>query len=186
MDMRESLTVRTVTALQRLADLENRGRNLTGPKAGVLKTALHELETSLEELRVASEQLNELMDDVAEVREDANRLEAQFTEFRDALPVSCVLTDQTGQITNANTAAGELLNVAPRHLAGKPLSLYMTERDQFFTLLNGARLAMEPARGELMVRPRERKPRVMTVQLGQLREGDRLCWFFQDVPPPPR
>lgn len=180
MDTRESLTVRTVTALQRLADLENRGRTLTGPKAGVLKSALHELESALEELRVASEHLNEMMDTVAEARADAGKVEALFEEFREVLPVSCLLTDAAGQIADANSAAGDLLNVAPRHLNGKPLSLYMVQRDQFFTLMRAARLAPELARAELMVRPRERKPRVMSVQLVQLRRDDRLCWFLQD------
>lgn len=180
MDMRESLTVRTVRAQQRLTDLETRGRGLTGPKAGVVKTALHELDTALAELRRASEQLDELVDEVAELRADSNRVEAQFSEFRDALPVCCVLTDDTGLIAEANTAAGELLNVAPRHLTGKPLLLYVAQRDRFFTLLNAARLATEPARDELLVRPRERKPRVMTVHLEQLRQNNLMCWFFQE------
>ena len=57
MDIRESLTVRTVGALQRLADLEERGKTLAGPKASVLKTALRELESALEELREAGAEI---------------------------------------------------------------------------------------------------------------------------------
>ena len=180
MDMRESLTVRTVTALQRLADLEERGKMLSGPKAGVLKTALQELETALEELRVASEHLNTMVDEIGEARSDAKKIEAEFGEFRNLLPLGCVTTDAQGNILDANTTAGEILNVAPRHLAGKPLSLYMVERDRFFTMLNGSRFTTERVRGDLAVRPRERKPRTMVVQLSHAAKSDQLYWFFQE------
>jgi PAS domain-containing protein len=180
MDMRESLTVRTVTALQRLADLEERGKTLAGPKAGVLKTALRELETALEELRVASEQLNIMVDEMAEVRSDAKKVEAEFDEFRELLPLGCVLTDTDGTILQANGAAGDLLNVAPRHLVGKPLSLYMVDRDRFFKMISMIRLSPERLTNELAVRPRERKPRVMSLQLGRGRASSDLYWFFQE------
>src|SRR5688572_12108993 len=109
MDMREALTMRTATALQRLADLEERGRTLAGPKATVLKTALRELEAALEELRVASEQLNESVEEMAQTRMVAHNVESRFTEFRNLLPLASLITDRQGQIVDANTAAGELL-----------------------------------------------------------------------------
>lgn len=183
MDIRESLTVRTVTALRRLADLEERGKALSGPKAHVLTTALRELEMALEELRVASEQLNEMVDEMAETRSGASRAENRLSEFRNFVPVSCVQTDRGGRILDANMAAGELLNVAPRHLSGKPLSLYMVERDRFFEILNGIRPSTHMVRGELAIRPRERKPRVMGLQLSYASQDDELYWFFQDGAP---
>ena len=183
MDMRESLTVRTVSALQRLADLEARGKTVTGPKAGVLKTALRELEASLEELRTASEQLNELMDEVAGIKVGSARLETQLAEFREAVPIPCILTDVQGAIWETNVRAGDLLNVAPRHLAGKPLSLYMVHRDEFFALMNGLKFGDHSPAATLMVRPRERKPRLMDTTVTRLPEADRLCWFFREPPP---
>jgi PAS domain-containing protein len=184
MDTRESLTVRTVTALQRLADLEDRGRTVTGPRAALLKTALRELETALEELRTASEQLNEAMDDMAGVRFNSQKIGAEFREFRDALPLACVISDDTGQIVEANEPAGTLLNVAPRHLQGKPLALYMAQREQFFAMVTAARRVEGSLEETLTVRPRERKPRQMAVQVCLLKEADRLCWFFQDARDP--
>lgn len=180
MDTRESLTVRTVSALRRLADLEERGKTVTGARADVLKTALRELEASLEELRTASEQLNEAMDELAGVRIGSARLEAQLVEFREAVPLPCVLTDAGGVISDANVRAGDLLNVAPRHLSGKPLSLYMVNRDEFFALMNGLKFDDHSVAAALLVRPRERKARAMTTTVTRLREADRLCWFFQE------
>ena len=182
MDTHEALTVRTVSAMQRLIDLEARGKTLGGPNAAVMRTALRELETALEELRVASEQLNSMVDEMAEVRSDAQKIEAQFAEFRDLVPLGCVTTDGEGSILDANTAAGELLNVAPRRLGGKPLSLYMVERDKFFALLQRLRFASQPVAGELSVRPRERKPRVVDVEVCSSRAADLLYWFFKERP----
>ena len=184
MDTRDSLTVRTVSALQRLADLETRGRSVPVEKSGVLKSALGELELALEELRTASEQLNELMDDISGARAAAQKTQTEFTEFRDAVPLPCVLTDDSGQILEANPAAGALLNVNRRHLAGKPLALYMMERDHFFRLIASIQKLAEPATAELIVRPRERKPRPMSIRASRLEEADRLCWFFSDVRSP--
>jgi PAS domain-containing protein len=180
MDIRETLTIRTVSALQRLADLEERGRTLAGPKAAVLKTALRELEGALEELRVATDQLNETVDEMAGARFEAKQLDAEFTAFRDVLPVGCIITDSAGGIVSANAMAGELLNVAPRHLAGKPLSLYMVDRERFFGMLSTLRITRETLREALGVRPRERKPRTMLIQLSQIQDGQRLYWFLQE------
>jgi PAS domain S-box-containing protein len=182
MDARESLTVRTVSALQRLADLESRGRTVTGEKAGVLKTALRELEAALEELRTASEQLNELMDGMAVARHNVSKTEAEFREFRDALPIACVWTDATGQIVDANPLAGDLLNVAAKHLRGKPLALYMVDRDQFFRMIATAERQLGSPSATLEVRPRERKARPVAVHVSLLREAGALSWFFQEAP----
>ena len=178
MDTRESLTVRTATAFQRLADLEEKGRTLAGPRATVVKIALRELEAALEELRVATEQLSETVSEMAQARLDVQRVESQFNEFRNLLPVASITTDRHGQILDANAAAGDLLNVAARHLPGKPLSLYMVDRDRFFSMLNGIRFTSEAVRSDLGVRPRERKSRPMVVQMGPHRGTDNVCWFF--------
>ena len=180
MDIRESLTVRTVTALQRLADLEERGRTVTGPKAGILKSALRELESALHELRVASEQLNVMVDEIAEARSNAAQLEEDFDHFRRLLPVACLLTDRAGHILDANPAAGEMLNVTPRHLVGKPLSLFIVDRDHFFTIVNGLRFSTGTLKTDLAVRPRERKPRKLTVELAPHGRADQLYWFFHN------
>jgi PAS domain-containing protein len=185
MDIRETLTIRTVSALQRLADLEERGRALAGPKAAVLRTALRELEGALEELRVATEQLNEMVDEMSGARTEAKQLESEFTAFRNLLPVGSIITDPGGSIISANAAAGELLNVAARHLAGKPLSLYMVERDRFFGMLSTLRLTRGTVQGTLVVRPRERKPRTMDVQLSPIEDIQQLYWFLQEPVAPP-
>lgn len=181
MDSLESLTVRTATAFQRLADLEERAKNLAGPKAGVLKTTLHELESALEELRVASEQLNVMVDEMAEARADAQQIEGEFSEFRKLVPMGYLRTDAQGVIMDANVSAGEIFNVAPRHLAGKALSLYIVERDRLFRMLSCARSMPERMKEELTVRPRERKPRMMSVHLAQRDASDELYWFFQEA-----
>jgi PAS domain-containing protein len=169
-------------ARQRLADLERRGSVLSGTESRILKSALKELDMALEELKTASEQLYGMMDELAALRHAAELRERQFDELRQALPVPCILADDAGVIVAANLAASELLNVAERHLHGKPLLLFIGERDAFFNTINTARQVKETVKAEVIIRPRERKPRPMAVQLSQIENRSAWCWFFQDLP----
>jgi PAS domain-containing protein len=183
MNTAPSLTVRAAVARQRLADLERRGAAATGAESRLLKSALKELDQALEELKTASEQLYSMMDELATTRHDAELRDRQFDELREVLPVPCILMDDVGLIVTANGAASELLNVAQRHLHGKPLMLFVGERDAFFSALTTARQVKETLKTEIVIRPRERKPRPMVAQLSQLEHRAQWCWFFQEPLP---
>jgi PAS domain-containing protein len=186
MNTAQSLTVRAAVARQRLADLERRGANMTGNESRILKSALKELDLALEELKTASEQLYRMMDELALTRRDADLRDRQFDELRELMPIPCVLTDDGGLITSANVSASELLNVASRHLHGKPLLLFVGERDAFFAMYNRARQLKEALKGDITIRPRERKPRMMAAQLSQLEHRAQWCWFFHEPPVEPK
>jgi PAS domain-containing protein len=180
MNTAQSLTVRAAVARQRLADLERRGASATGSEARLLKVALKELDLVLEELKTASEQLYGMMDELAATRHDADLRDRQFDELREILPVSCVLMDDGGLIVTANGAASELLNVATRHLHGKPLLLFINEREAYFNVIATARQVKSRLKADITIRPRERKPRVMTAQISLLEHRALWCWFFQE------
>lgn len=182
----QTLTVRAAVARQRLADLERRGATVTGVESRILKSALKELDLALEELKTASEQLYTMMDQLAVTRREAELRDRQFDELRDVMPVPCVLMDDGGFIVNANGAASELLNVAPRHLNGKPLLLFVAQRDAYFNVVSTARQVKETVKTEITIRPRERKPRVMNAQISQLEHRAQWCWFFQEPAAPPK
>jgi hypothetical protein len=48
-------------------------------------------------------------------------------------------------------------------------------------MINGFRLASEKISRDLAVRPRERKPRLMSVQLGRGRDAEYLYWFLSEI-----
>jgi nitrogen-specific signal transduction histidine kinase len=176
----ESLNIRTIAARTRLTELERRldKSTTTGP---VVKPALKELSAAIEELQVANEQLSQHVTELAASRHDAAAMNARHGEFIDLVPLPCVWTDEQGAVHEANEATAALLNVAARRLAGKPLSLFVSDRPAFFDalglLLSGRSQAVEIA---VLVRPRERRPRHMRMTGHRLRHDQRLCWILRD------
>ena len=59
-----NLTLRTATAVGRLAELQRRAERITENRSPVTKSALAELSTALEELQVANEALQGQVDEL--------------------------------------------------------------------------------------------------------------------------
>ena len=159
-----TLSVKTAAAATRLAELEQRRERSGGDTARVTTVAVRELQAAIEELRVAIEQLNEMSDGVAASRVDAQAAETRYEELRDALPTASLFTDDAGVVLGANLAAGDLFNVSSRHLRGKPMMLFVADRDAFARLLRAAQPDCGPVITELTIRPRDRKPRRLQVR----------------------
>jgi chemotaxis methyl-accepting protein methylase/PAS domain-containing protein len=178
MNTLHSLTIRTTSALNRLAELQRRAQRLPPPGGGVVRPALKELTAALEELQVANEQLQSHVDELAAARVRADEVAARFDEFADLLPVPCLWTDDAGVIREANEAAAQLLNVARPRLAGKPLMLFLGDRQRFFDGLAALRMADAGAvELDMVVRPRERRSRTTRLFGRRAHHDDRWCWF---------
>jgi PAS domain-containing protein len=181
MDTLQILTLKTATAIGRLADLQRRADHAPGKAAPVIKPALRELTGALEELQVANEHLQTQVDELAALRWGALELQRRLDEFTDALPTACVWTDVAGVISDGNDAACVLLNISKQRLTGKPLMLFVSDRDALFgavhSLRDGTAATVEAV---MMVRPRERRPRRLRV-IGRRLEHDLRCvWFLQE------
>ncbi len=131
----QALVARAAAARKRLTALEGRIDEGDGASRVTLKLALRELGDVLEELHVASEQLYAASDDLAAARRDAVAHAERYRELHEGLPVPCILTNPEGCVDEANGHAATLLNVAGRYLVGKPMLLFMPERDQYFRML---------------------------------------------------
>jgi PAS domain-containing protein len=176
----QALTARAATARRRLAAFE--GRQVTGahPSADGMKAAMREVSDLLEELRVATEQLYAASDDLALARREAIANAERYRELHEGLPLPCILTNESGDVDEANTLAATLLNVARPYLAGKPLLLFLPEREQYFGMLD--RVRTEGSAGErLMVRPRDRRPRQVRIDVTALPHQLRWCWVFSEL-----
>jgi PAS domain-containing protein len=183
MDTIQILTLRTSTALGKLADLQRRADGATEKMAPVIKPALKELTGALEELQVANEHLQSQVDELASARWKVSTAEQRLEEFANAVPVPCVWTDAAGVIDDGNAAACALLNISRQRLPGKPLMLFITDRDALFAAMETLRRSGQSGTVELelTVRPRERRPRISRV-IGHTTEHDpRWTWFIQDV-----
>lgn len=176
----ESLNIRTTAARSRLTELERRLEK-SGTPGPVVKPALKELSAAIEELLVANEQLSQHADELAASRHDATATKARHDEFIDVMPIPCIWTDEQGAIERANEATAAMLNVAARRLTGKPLSLFVSDRVAFFDALDALR--SERSRVieiEVLLRPRERRPRQMRLTGRILQHDRRLCWMLRD------
>jgi PAS domain-containing protein len=173
-----TLSLKTAAAATRLAELELRRERASGDGGRLVTMALRELQHALEELRVAIDQLNEMSDSMAAARIDGQQLERRYAEFLDAVPVPCILSDDQGIIAFANDAASGLLNLSARHLVGKPLLLFVADRDYFLRLAHESGADAEPRGGDLTIRPRDRKSRRVTARVQHLAAHGQRCWFL--------
>lgn len=181
----QMLTLRRNAALDRLATLEKRAQRLGAPGANVITSALKELSAALEGIQVATEQIQLSVDELAAARHELQQVRQHFTDFIDMLPMACVWTTASGEIDVANSAAAELLNVSAARLAGRPLMLFLTERQAFADALRGlteglTRVIEVP----VVVRPRERRPRSMRLLGRNLPNDTRQCWFLMAAASP--
>jgi PAS domain-containing protein len=177
-----NLTLRTATAVGRLAELQRRAERVVEKPSLLAKSALAELTTALEELQVANETLQAQLDDLASAREQASSTQHALEEFANAMPMVVVWTDIGGVILKGNEAASQLLNIGKHHLQGKPLMLFVTDRPVLFEALRslGEVKGGPPVNVEVTVRPRERRPRKMQLSGRRLEYDGRCVWFLHE------
>jgi len=183
MNRLDNLTLRTTTALGRLASLQRRADKMsTSPS--LLRDALEELNTALEELRVANETMMDQASEMIPARNRSDDSRRELEAIFSAMPTPCVITGGDGTIVEANPAASALLNVGRQHLAAKSLFLFFMDRQRLIDAVTS------PPEGEfretLVLRPRERRARQVLLRGVRLPDGQRWCWFLESPPEVPR
>jgi two-component system cell cycle sensor histidine kinase/response regulator CckA len=181
MDQIETLTIRTTRALGRLAHLQRRA-DVAPTTPSIVRDALEELSAALEELRASHEHVAEQATQIAAARRQSGEVRRDYAMLFNAMPIACVFTDSAGTIADANSSAARLLNVGRQHLVGKPLILFFTNRDVLIRALDSR--TEEAFEHVIVVRPRERKPRTVSVRGTRMPDGQRWCWFMEDCPQP--
>lgn len=178
-----SLTLRTATAVGRLAELQRRAERLADKPSPIAKAALAELSTALEELQVANEALQTQLDELNAIRVNVESVQHANEEFAQALPIAVLWTDRAGVIEKGNDAASQLLNIGKYHLQGKPLMLFITDRGPLFAALRSLCEAegVPAVDVDITVRPRERRPRKMKLCGRRLQHDVRCLWFLHDA-----
>src|SRR6185436_11736796 len=180
-----NLTLRTATAVGRLADLQRRAeRPGTEPVSPIARAALKELSLALENLQVATEALQSQVDELNAANAKIANTHRMNEEFAQALPIAVLWTDREGVIEKGNDVASQVLNIGRYHLQGKPLMFFITDRGQLF----GALRSLCDAEGvpavdiDVTVRPRERRPRKMRLCGRRLQHDPRCVWFLHEAP----
>jgi PAS domain-containing protein len=180
-----NLTLRTATAVGRLAELQRRAERIADKPSPLAKSAIQELSTALEELQVANEALQNQLEEMTVLREQASSAQRALDEFANATPLAVLWTDHAGVIEKGNDTASQLLNIGKHHLQGKAMMLFVTDRAVLFTAMRSLCEApsVPSVDVDITVRPRERRPRRMKLSGRRLESDSRCVWFLHDLCP---
>ncbi|WP_017296510.1 PAS domain S-box protein [Nodosilinea nodulosa] len=112
--------------------------NELNQRAAELRSANRALQEALEELQVAQEELLQQNEALDLTRQQTEAEKQRYQDLFDFAPDGYLVTDITGSIQEANQAIAALLEVVPRLLGQKPLSLYIDgpDRPAFRSWLN--------------------------------------------------
>jgi len=181
-----SLTLKTATAVGRLADLQRRAEKHVDKPSPVTRAALAELSTALEELQVANEALQLQIDELGAARSQSQEAQQALDEFSNVMPLAVLWTDAAGVIEKGNEEASRLLNIGRHHLQGKPMMLFVTDRAVLFAALRSLceTTSLPSVDVEITVRPRERRPRKMRLRGCRMRRQPHWVWFLHEPGPP--
>jgi PAS domain S-box-containing protein len=181
---------RVAAALARVAVLRQKADRASDPEArDLLSEGLEELAQAFEELYVAQEELRVQTEALAAAEATADLERERYRDLFDLAPSGYLVTDPDGVIRQANRAAGDLLNVAPKYLTGKPLAVFVApaDRNPFLAQLAGLQ-AGQPARTQVLrVRPRPEGSDERVAELAVVPDRDpgtgreRLRWQLRDV-----
>ncbi|HJQ10373.1 MAG TPA: ATP-binding protein [Gemmatimonadaceae bacterium] len=145
-----------------------------------------ELLTMVEELRVADEELRVQNEELVSSRQAVDRERARYRELFDFAPDAYLVTDMNGTIREANLAAGRLLGVEPRFLAGKPIQAFFEEgsRTQYRKQLDQLCHSDRIDDWELWIVPRSKQRVPVTVSLSRALQRDEektaYRWILRD------
>jgi PAS domain S-box-containing protein len=158
----------------------------SAPKDEVAE-ALHDLQIALEEIEVADEEMALQNEELMVVHEALEAERLRYQNLFEHAPDGYLVTDLAGTLQEANLAAKHLLQVSSRALRGKPLVVFVDERDRsrfralFPRLQGGERFA----HWEVTLRARDRLeiPVLMTVsrEEGLLEKPAHLLWIVRDI-----
>lgn len=185
---------RVVALLQRTDIATNKVSQVPQEQQQLLIETSEELHIALEELRVAQEELYQQHEELYQqnlelvVARDAVEAERRrYQELFELAPNGYLVTDVSGKIEEANRAAAELLNVDPRFLVGKPLSVFIEgeERQNFYALLNQLSQVERLHEWEVRLQPRNDTvfDAVLSVTPDRNKEGKLIAlrWLLRDI-----
>src|SRR5689334_4949567 len=141
----------------------------------------------IEELRVADEELRVENEQLVASRNAIDRERVRYRELFDFAPDAYLVTDVNGTIREANIAAGRLLGVEPRLLAGKPIQAFFEEdsRSQYRKQLDHLCQSDHVDNWEIWLTPRDRKRVPVAVSLSRARSSDETKagyrWNLRDI-----
>ena len=183
----EALELELRAAQERIAALQSHGEHSGESAQDRAIAALEELQGTLEELQVAQEEMRQQNEALVEVRLQEALARDRYQDLFESAPDAYLVTDLAGAIQEANHAAGRLFQRNPKHLAHKPLTVFVDEeslRDFRTNLLKLSRGEAVPA-WEIRLRMRQGAPVdtevLVTTVKGRAARPVALRWLLRDI-----
>ncbi|MBD1921948.1 PAS domain S-box protein [Microcoleus sp. FACHB-831] len=152
----------------------------TQPQSELMTQVLDAFEITLEEQHIV----------VEELAANRQQLEAERQRYQDLFafaPDGYLVTDENGNIQEANLAAGNLLNVAPNFLLHKPLAAFivMEDRQVFRTKLSQLQQLDGVQEWEVRLQPRGGEPFDASLRVSHIRNQTskprKLRYLVRDI-----
>jgi PAS domain-containing protein len=153
-------------ALERASLLDDRLSATISP-ADLTKT-IAEVRKLVRQLQVSFEDLTDAMTEHARAKAFAETIQHRAATIFRLVPTPCIVTDATGVVVDMNPAAADLLNTAPRFVAGRNFHLFLGgDRPRFIRLLQEVQHSGDTGHLAVTIRPRERAPLNATLTIAQ-------------------
>ncbi|HAX76879.1 MAG TPA: hypothetical protein DCY88_13815 [Cyanobacteria bacterium UBA11372] len=149
-----------------------------------LQQANEELQTMLEEMQVAEEELRQQNEELLKSQQEIELQRQRYQDLFEFAPDGYLVTDVKGNIQEANRAATLLLGVNQKRLIGKPLSVFITqkERKSFRMRLMGLQQVQD---WEIQLQPRDGDPFPAMLAVSSIKdlqdEQIGLRWLIRDI-----
>jgi PAS domain S-box-containing protein len=183
----ESFSQRVTVMRDRLAQLFEHATTSVNSIPTLTPSAFKELGVASEELQVAVEELRQQNEELAAALTAVALERQRYQDLFEFAPEAYLVTDLTGIIQEVNQVAAQVLGVSPVFLVGKPLPLFVSERDrQFFrTKLSRQRYNEPPKTWNIWVEPRHGQPFEAACFVTVMRNPDDkpvgLRWLLKNV-----
>ena len=161
-------------------------QSLTHPQQ-LLVECLEELYAALKHLELAYEALSQQNNELATAYELVEVERQRYQNLFELVPNPYLVTNRKGIIQEANQPAATLLNVPQRFLVGKPLAMFVLQKERRAFLVKLANLHQENLGQEWEVRLQPRNSNSIDASLSVTTVGDRegrrlmLGWILRDI-----
>jgi PAS domain-containing protein len=163
-------------------------RNLSALRARSLKVrrADRPAEEPVDELLAETlETCTDLLQELAgahllndQLRRDVHAESLNRQHLIEQMPIACVATDEASVIQNANQPAADLLNISIKHLRGRLLLHFSTDRAGFGRLLQNLPRSGGRLDASLPVRPRERGQFTLSTLIVPESTSEPTSWLW--------
>ncbi|MEH1864823.1 MAG: ATP-binding protein [Nostoc sp.] len=151
-----------------------------------------ELYLALEEMQIANEDLQQQNEELFNAQQSLIAQGQRYQELFEEVPDAYLVTDPIGVIQEANSAAQNMLNISKNFLLGKPLGIFVLEKELIAFHLKLTHLSdrtetpdWKMQEWEANMRPRHKTPIVAAMKVAAIRnqQGNLvgLRWLLRDI-----